>query len=201
MSARRAALAVALGALLAAAAPASAQAEIWLFTDGLLCDDPKDVAEVVDAPVVRLRIVQKVLSGECLSNSTLPPRRISPPETRISPGGKRFVCFREARADAGDFEPGLYCALPSSVATLAAKLARRKGEYEVVSRVANAARGTEVVKVNCTEGGQLTFMREREQFIRVSFLIFNVASKPAYVAALDLDTAMREGCKGADYRR
>ena len=185
---------------LLAAAPAQSAGEVWLFTTGLLCNDPEAVADVVDAPVVRLRMAQKIFAGECL-NSTLPPRRISGPEPRTSPGGKRFVCFHEAKTETGDFEPGLYCALESSVTTLAAELARRKGAYEVVSRVANAARGTEVVKVNCTEGGQLTLMRDKEQFIRVSILFYNVASKPAYVAARDFETAMREGCRGADYRR
>ncbi len=201
MSARARVLAAAavLALAFAAAGPARAAGEIWLFTTGLLCNDPKDVAEVVDAPVVRLRIVQKVLSGECLSNATLPPRRISAPETRTSPGGKRYVCFREAKSDEGEFYPDLYCALDSSVTTLAAEFARRTGEFEVLRH--DTTGPTEIVKVRCTEGGELTLMKEKERFIRVSFLFANVASRLAYVAARDLETALRDGCKGAEYRR
>ena len=99
---------------------------------------------------MRLRIVQKVLSGECLSNNTLPPRRISAPETRTSPGGKRFVCFREAMSEKEEYHPVLHCARESSVITLAAELARRTGAYEVLHH--DTTGPTEIAKVRCTEG-------------------------------------------------
>lgn len=201
MSLPRAA-ALALGALLAAA-PANARAETWLFTYGLLCNDPKDVAEVVDAPVVRLRILQKVLSGACLSNGTLPPRRISPPETRTSPGGKRFVCFREAASEKAEEFHNFGCAPEGSVTSLSAELARRTGEYEVLQHDTTGA--SEVVKVICREGGTLTLARPagRARYVRMPFVFMAVAlaREPFAEVDGDLETAMRQGCKGADYRR
>jgi hypothetical protein len=201
MSVRAAAAVLAL--TLAVAGPARGAGEIWLFTTGLLCNDPKDVAEIVDAPVVRVRIAQKVLSGECLSNSTLPPRRISAPETRTSPGGKRYVCFREAASETDErFHPDPYCARESSVITLAAEIARRTGDYEVLQH--DTTGPTEIAKVRCLEGGTLTLVRPpgKARYIRLPFVFMAVArTQAAFAEADDLDTAMRDGCKGADYRR
>ena len=59
-------------------------------------------------------------------------------------------------------------------------------------------------RVRCTEGGALTLVRPRgkERYIRIPSLFLSVArTQEAFAEADDLEKAMRDGCKGADYRR
>jgi hypothetical protein len=170
----------------------------------LMCDLERDIVELADTPKAQLvakvtdRLRDSLNNGDdnfsCLPFSDI--QRLANLERRRTSKGNDYYCFNLAHWDYG-FQPERMCSLPQFVTTTAAEITSRKGSYKITDESKFA------VFADCAEGGNvlLTKPKGAKSWMRQSIGIFPLEAKRHDIpVGRNLSQAIRDGCKGVDYK-
>ena len=168
--------------------------ELYLLKPNYIwCREQKDIvdlADTVDEKQWQDKLSKKMYQGDC---AVMPAMvQVGRPEEKKTPKGNAYVCFKLIDPTIGTI-PDIECTFPKFVTTLKSEIRSRSGNYRLL--ISN-----EVVKLaECAEGGRVTLSKEKGGWVRIS-MIFPIELKNLKTTAeKDNFSALRDGCKGADY--
>jgi len=184
--------AIFLAALASASPGANAAGFTFLRTGNFMC--PQEhvhmLEHILDAETPKERdamVVAAVFSGSC-SGASAVVSEIVDVEHRRSPKGNDYSCFHLY-----DEDGPLNCTLNQYVTDIETEIAQRSGDYRI------RGEGSTGVAVTCLEGGTVSMQTSPSGWLRLS-LIFPKQIEMPPALPVDRDTALREGCRGFDYR-
>lgn len=181
-----------LAALASASPGANAAGFTFLRTGNFMCrqEHVRMLEHILDAETPKERdamVIAAVFSGSCTGASAV-ASEIVDVEHRRSPKGNDYSCFRL-------YEEGdqLNCALNQYVTDIETEIAQRSGDYRILGE------GPGGIKVSCLEGGMVSLQKTPNGWERLPMIFPKLIELPPAVST-DRDSALREGCRGVDYR-
>jgi hypothetical protein len=171
---------------------ASAAGFTFLHAGNFMC--PQEYARmlehILDAETPKERdamVIAAVFSGSCTGASAV-AIEIADVEHRRSPKGNGYSCFHLY-----DEKGPMNCALNQYVTDIETEIAQRSGDYRILGE------GPGGIKVSCLEGGTVSMQKTSGGWERFSMIFPKQMELPTAVST-DRETALREGCRGFDYR-
>jgi hypothetical protein len=164
----------------------------------LICSEERDIVEIVDTHPSKRQ--QKVLAdlSEKTAYSCVPVpgmQHLTNVTEKQTPRGNAYICF-DIAASEQSLQYGPLCSLPHAVTTLRASLLERKGSYKITDK------SEFFVAAECSEGGRVVLQKkDGKAWERASYGVFPIKpKKPGVETIQPQQVAIREGCKGADYK-
>lgn len=184
--------AIFLAALAATSPSASAAGFTFLRAGNFMCPQEyvRMLEHIVDAETPKERdamVIAAVFSGSCTGASAV-ASEIVEVEDRRSPNGNGYSCFHLY-----DEKGPMNCALNQYVTDIETEIAQRSGDYRILGE------GPGGIKVSCLEGGMVSMQKTPRGWERFS-MIFPKQMEFPRAFSTDRETALREGCRGFDYR-
>jgi hypothetical protein len=137
-------------------------------------------------------IKRAIYSGACGRVSEASIQIVGVKQKR-SPGGANYNCFRELDAfDQRDLGP--FCAASLFVSSIDAEIKTRTGAYRVTREEETG------IKADCIAGGKLIIFKQTRGWERMSLVFPKRLDPPTRKISQDRERALRDGCKGADYK-
>lgn len=184
--------AIFLATLESASSEANAAGFTFLRVGNFTCpqENVRMLEHILDAETLKERdamVMAAVFSGSC-SGASAVMTEIANVVHRRSHKGNDYSCFHLY-----DEEGPLNCTLNQYVTDTETEIAQRSGDYRI------RGEGPLGVAVTCLEGGTVSMQTSPSGWLRLS-LIFPKQIEMPPALSIDRDTALREGCRGFDYR-
>ena len=148
------------------------------------------MADAADPEQLQAAFRDAIVRGRCggALRSSVAVTQVRSVRTR---GGHEYSCYHEP--DLG--EGAEFCTLSVFVTTIAAEVARRRGDYTVTREDAKS------LQAECNEGGTVFIEKHEDRWSRAE-LVFPKRLEPQQRdVAPDRESALRDGCRGVDYLR
>jgi len=184
--------AIFLTTLAATSLSASAAGLTFLRAGNFMCPQEyvRMLEHILDTETPKERdamVIAAVFSGSCTGTSAV-ASEIVDVEDRLSPKGNGYSCFRLY-----DEKGPMNCALNQYVTDIEIEIAQRSGDYRILDEESGG------IEVSCLEGGMVSMQKTPRGWERFS-MIFPKQMKLPKAFFTDRETALREGCRGFDYR-
>jgi hypothetical protein len=177
-----------------ALATQSSVAETLLARGSPWCEEEKDIVEVADAQGpsdLTVLLVRKIERGECGTSAGY--WRIAQPDKLKTAKGNPYSRIHVVN-EWGRVDRKPTYSLPAFVTTLEEEVRTRRGDYRLkidndMARVAD-----------CAEGGTVLLGKRDGSWVRTASAVFPIElDRETQVDVSDLQSVIREGCKGVDY--